>query len=103
MPIKPIDMQVLLPNVKRAARPENVKQAAKEMSAQQQQIHEEKEIKQKGSKVQHTENKDQNSIKNDQKDRNSSQYHKKKKKKDEEEEEKKPVIPNHGTRFDIKV
>lgn len=106
MPIKPIDMQVMLPNIRKAAKAENVKQAAKEMSAQQQQIHEDKQLEHDKNRVKNMEQKDQSAIKNDQKENKHESKSKKRKKKedeDDEEEKKKTLIPNHGTKFDIKV
>lgn len=106
MPIKPIDMQVMLPNIRKAARPENVKEAAKELASQQQQIHENKELEHQRNRVSKSEKKDQNEIKNDQersKDKNKSKSKKKKEEEEEEEELKKKMMAGHGSKFDIKV
>lgn len=100
MPIKPIDMQVLLPNIRRAARPENVKLAKEEMAMQQQQITEDKKLQKNLNKITNLEKKDQNELKNDQKEsRNQAEASKKKKK----EKEKKDRMREQGSTFDIKV
>jgi len=103
MPIKPIDMQVLLPNVRRAARADNVKLAKEEMTMQQQQITEDKELQKNQNKVSNLEKKDQNEIKDDQKESRNRSESSKKKKKEKEEEEKKIQMREHGSTFDIKV
>ncbi|MBI9011947.1 MAG: hypothetical protein JEZ08_06910 [Clostridiales bacterium] len=103
MPIKPIDMQVLLPNVRRAARPDNVKLAKEEMAMQQQQITEDKELQKNLNKVSNLEKKDQNEIKDDQKESRNQSESSKKKKREKEEEEKKIQMREHGSTFDIKV
>jgi hypothetical protein len=101
MPIKPMDMQVLLPNIRRAARPENAKLAKDEQSMQQQQIQDKKELKEDQTKVNNLEQKDATAIKNDQK-RHEREEAKKKKKK-EEEEKKKLVVKDRESKFDMKV
>lgn len=103
MPIKPIDMQVLLPNVRRAAKPENVKNARNELAMQQQQIKEDKDIKDNQKKVSNLEQKDKAEIKNDQKEGQKKQHTSSKKKKEKEEEEKKVQMKAHGSTFDMKV
>lgn len=103
MPIKPIDMQVLLPNVRRAARPDNVKLAKEEMAMQQQQITEDKELQKNQNKVSNLEKKDQNELKNDQNESRNQAESSKKKKQEKEEEEKKIQMREHGSTFDIKV
>jgi hypothetical protein len=102
MPIKPIDMQVLLPNIRRAAKAENVKLAKQETAMQQQQIHEDKNQVEQQNKVSNLEKKDQNEIKNDQKEHRETPQEKKKREK-KEEEEKKAQMKAHGSTFDIKV
>jgi UPF0716 family protein affecting phage T7 exclusion len=102
MPIKPMDMQVLLPNIRRAARPENVKQMRQEMAAQQQQIKQDKDDKINKNKVATLKQKDDNAIKNDQKQREKNK--KKKKKKDEDDnKDKKQALTDHPSHFDMKV
>ncbi len=102
MPIKPIDMQVLLPNVKRAARAENAKLAKEETAMQQQQVKDNKDIIANQNKVSNLERKEQNEIKNDQKEHKETPQEKKKRK-EKEEEEKKVQMKAHGSSFDLKV
>ncbi len=105
MPIKPMDMQVMLPNVQKAAKPENVKNARDEVALQQQHMKDDKTLQINQKKVANLEQKEKNDIKNDQKENRGHEKSKSKKKKDkdEEEEEKKIQMKVHGSTFDIKV
>lgn len=104
MSIKPIDMQVLLPNIRKAASPENLKNARNEMAQQQNHIKEKKDNEIKNNKVSNLEQKDQNDIKNDKESSSKNKDSKKNKKsKKEDSEEVKSIDLNHGSRFDIKV
>lgn len=103
MPIKPMDMQVLLPNIKKAARAENVKNSKQELAQQQGQIKNKMLVETKKNKVANLEKKDTNVIK-DNKNRNTDLGNRKKnKRKKEEEEEEEKVKTDHGNRFDMKV
>lgn len=102
MPIKPMDMQVLLPNVQRAAKPGNVKNATQEMASQQQQVSEAKNLQQQKQKVSHTKGKDKSEIKNDEKKHPRDEKDKKKKKK-KDDENKPKMRSSHGSKFDMKV
>lgn len=103
MPIKPMDMQVLLPNIRKAARADNVKAVKEDTASQQQQMIENKELEKNKNKVSNVEKKDQNEIKNDQKENKQESETSKKKKKEKEEEDKKIQMREHGSTFDIKV
>jgi len=105
MPIKPMDMQVMLPNVQKAAKPENVKNTRDEFALQQQHMKDDKTLQTNQKKVANLEQKDKSEIKNDQKENRGHEKSesKKKKDKDEEEEEKKIQMKVHGSTFDIKV
>lgn len=104
MPIKPMDMQVMLPNIRKAAKPENVKNSREEMSLQQDQMKEKHKIEINKNKVSNLEKKDENDIKKDQSNKNKSTLKKKQKeKKDFENNESIINDVNHGSKFDIKV
>ena len=102
MPIKPMDMQVMLPNIKRAARAENAKLAKEETAMQQQQVKDNKDVIENQNKVSNLERKDQNEIKNDQKEHQETPQEKKKRK-EKEEAEKEVQMKAHGSTFDLKV
>ena len=103
MPIKPIDMQVLLPQVQKANKAEINRQGRNEMAVQDQHTELKKENDVKRNQVTNMEKKDDHKLKNDL-DKKSSQKKQNKKKQsknhDKEEKEKKPRV-KHG--FDMKV
>ena len=105
MPIKPIDMQVLLPNVQKAAKPQNVKNTREDVAVHQQQQKDEKTLQNNQKRVSNLEQKEKSEIKNDQKENRGHEKSpsKSKKKKEEEEEEKKIQMKVHGSTFDMKV
>ena len=100
MPIKPMDMQVLLPNIKKAARAENIKNAKGELAQQQNHIKNKVLVETKKNKVANLEKKDTNIIKDN---KNKDSKNSKKKKKSKSEKEKDQIKTDHGNRFDMKV
>lgn len=100
MPIKPMDMQVLLPQVQKAARPETLKQNRQEMAVSENRIEQDKDNKLKKIHVSNLEKKDDHKLKNELDKKSSKEHKKNKKNKKEEEVEEKPVV-KHG--FDMKV
>lgn len=103
MSITPIDMQVLLPNISKAARPENSKNARNESALQQSHIKEKAKLEIDKNKVSDLKKKDGNEIKNNQ-NSNSESNKKKRERKDKEDDEPNKInYFNHGSKFDIKV
>lgn len=103
MPIKPMDMQVMLPQVQKAAKSETQKNSRQDMAVSNQHLEQNKDDKVKRNKVANLEKKDDHKLKNDQEGHGSKKKKKKKKKKNnetEKEKKEKPVI-KHG--FDMKV
>lgn len=105
MPIKPMDMQVLLPNVQKAAKPANVKNAKNELAQQQHHVQEKVVTETKKNKVSQLDKKDRNDIKDDKNKESLKKDKDKKKKKKGEKDDDQPVAVdvNHGSKFDIKV
>jgi len=100
MPIKPIDMQVLMPQVQKATKAHAQKQHRPEAAMSEQTVEQQKDDTVKRNTVANLEKKDDHKLKNDLEKRSPKKRHKKKKKKKDDENENKPVV-KHG--FDMKV
>ncbi len=98
--IKPIDMQVIMPNVQRLSHDENAKKASQEMNMTQGHIEEEKEENLKNHSVNNLKDKDKLRLKDKQDNKKDNKKDNDKEKKNKKE---KKYFDDHLSFFDIKV
>ncbi len=98
--IKPIDMQVIMPNVQRLSHDENSKKASQEMNMTQGHIEEEKEEKIRENSVNQLKDKDKLKLRDN---KGNKKNNNKKNDKDRKNKKEKKYFDDHLSFFDIKV